>query len=146
MTLGGRRILPGTVRLVGRQWHEVTQELQEFLEVVQDSEDEGLSPGMDPSMAGTDITWMGWFETTDRLWMAFDEDVWWAEMASFPTSIGAWTKLDFDAITTYTSFGPGRTNFKYDATSDTIIFPWLVAGHVLFVQTAFSVGEVFNFL
>lgn len=45
MSFGGRRIVPGKVRLVGRQWHEVAQELEEFLEAVQDSEDEGLPAG-----------------------------------------------------------------------------------------------------
>jgi len=45
MAFGGRRIVPDTPRLVGRQWPEVTQELQEFLAVSRDSEDEGLPAG-----------------------------------------------------------------------------------------------------
>jgi hypothetical protein len=45
MSFGGRRIVPDTPRLSGRQWPEVTQELQEFLEALRDSGDEGLPAG-----------------------------------------------------------------------------------------------------
>ncbi len=45
MTAEGRRIVPDTPRLVGRQWHEIAQELQEFLRSSRDSEDEGIPAG-----------------------------------------------------------------------------------------------------
>lgn len=45
MTVEGRRIVPDTPRLVGRQWHEIAQELQEFLRSSRDSDDEGIPAG-----------------------------------------------------------------------------------------------------